>query len=376
MRIAYVALSTPARRSSWSSIPHSTWREVQRRFPDAHLIDTPRLDAMVERGAPFERMGIPVRQSRKMAQLCGHVVQKEMQRIRPELIISVGASHKLAYAKADCPVIHISDGLFATICAYYSKYQSFRGGALRRGNEDHRRLLAKIDMILFASEWAKRSAADLYDFPDEKMRVVPFGANFDVDPGFSGRRSTGVLSLVFIGYDWQRKGGTLALATYRKLRERGVDATFDIVGCSPDEAQGIDGVTVHGRLDKGQPAEAARFASVMAEASFFLMPTRQEAFGIVFCEAAAYGLPVIAAATGGVPSVVDDGVTGHLLSLSDGPEAYADRIATGWADKAGYGAMCAAARHAYETRLNWTAWGDALEDAVGELMGKLSPRES
>lgn len=372
MRIAYVALSTPRRRSSWSSIPYSTWRQVQRRFPDAYLIDTPRIDGVLERGGPLEQMGIPVRQSRNMARLCGHVVQKEIDRIQPDVIVSVGASHKLAYTRPDCPVIHVSDGLFATICAYYSKYQSFRGAALRRGNEDHRRLLTKIDMILFASDWARRSAADLYDFPDEKMRVVPFGANLDIDPGFSGRRSDGVMSLVFVGYDWQRKGGRLALDTYRALRERGVAATFDIVGCSPEEAQGIDGVTVHGRLDKGQPEHAARFAALMANASFFLMPTRQEAFGIVFCEAAAYGLPVIAAATGGVPSVVEDGVTGHLLSLSDGPADYADRIAACWHDKAGYRAMCARARAAFEERLNWNAWGDELEEVAHYLSDRRS----
>ncbi|MDG5489274.1 glycosyltransferase family 4 protein [Sphingomonas sp. BGYR3] len=357
-------------RSSWSSIPFSTWREVLRRYPDAALIDTPRLDAVAERGGPLEAWGIPIRQSRTMARLSARIVQQQLDAIRPDVILSIGASHKLAYATVDCPVIHVTDGLFATICAYYSKYESFRGGALRRGNEDHRRLLSKIDMMLFASDWAMRSAADLYDVPEERMRVVPFGANLDQTPPFEIRRSQGSVSLVFVGYDWHRKGGPLALASYRALRARGVEATLDIIGCSPSEARGIDGVTVHGRLDKSSPADAARFAQVMRDAAFFIMPTRQEAFGIVFCEAAAHGLPVIATTTGGVPSVVDNGVTGHLLSLEDGPDAYAERIIGTWSDSAAYLAMSRAARTAYEERLNWRAWGDSLDQAIDHVLGR------
>jgi phosphatidylinositol alpha-1,6-mannosyltransferase len=49
----------------------------------------------------------------------------------------------------------------------------------------------------------------------------------------------------------------------------------------------------------------------------FVMPSRQEGFGIVFVEAMALGKPVIAGAHGGAPEVVCDGETGYLIDSSD-----------------------------------------------------------
>jgi phosphatidyl-myo-inositol dimannoside synthase len=49
----------------------------------------------------------------------------------------------------------------------------------------------------------------------------------------------------------------------------------------------------------------------------FVMPSRQEGFGIVFVEAMALGKPVIAGDHGGAPEVVRDGVTGYLIDSND-----------------------------------------------------------
>jgi len=49
----------------------------------------------------------------------------------------------------------------------------------------------------------------------------------------------------------------------------------------------------------------------------FVMPSRQEGFGIVFVEAMALGKPVIAGNHGGAPEVVRDGVTGYLIDSQD-----------------------------------------------------------
>jgi glycosyltransferase involved in cell wall biosynthesis len=49
----------------------------------------------------------------------------------------------------------------------------------------------------------------------------------------------------------------------------------------------------------------------------FVMPSRQEGFGLVFLEAMALGKPVIAAWAGGAPEVVTHGVTGFLVPPGD-----------------------------------------------------------
>ena len=63
-----------------------------------------------------------------------------------------------------------------------------------------------------------------------------------------------------------------------------------------------------------------------ATADFFVLPTRFEAYGIVFCEAAAYGVPSLGSRTGGVPTIIDEGVTGYTFDLNANGQAYAQRI--------------------------------------------------
>ena len=54
-----------------------------------------------------------------------------------------------------------------------------------------------------------------------------------------------------------------------------------------------------------------------ARADIFVMPSRQEGFGLVFLEAMVLGKPVIAGDRGGSPEVVQDGVTGFLVDPND-----------------------------------------------------------
>jgi glycosyltransferase involved in cell wall biosynthesis len=54
-------------------------------------------------------------------------------------------------------------------------------------------------------------------------------------------------------------------------------------------------------------------ARCFAVASIFVLPSRQEAFGLVLLEAGCLALPVVATAVGGVPEILEDGVTALLI---------------------------------------------------------------
>lgn len=370
MRIAYVSLSTPFSRASWSGIPWYSLREVQRRFPDTHVIDTPGADKLVDRIATIERFGMNVRRNNLIAQYYSQAINEQLERLQPDAVIAVAAAHKIAYLDRKWPLIYVADAMYGTVVHYYDKYARNGTRWKAKGDALQRSLLERTDRILLGSTWAVEAAMQYYDLPAELMAVAPMGANLDRDPGFEPPALDRPLSLLFVGYNWDRKGGPLILNIWRELRRRTGNAELHIVGARPKAADGLDGVILHGRLNKTDPGQYETFLSLYRNAHFFIMPSRQEAYGIVYCEAAAFGRPAIAAHTGGVGTIVGDDRTGLLFPLDATPADYADRILALWSQPEAYVAMCRAARKNYEVNLNWHSWGGIVENAVREAVAK------
>jgi glycosyltransferase involved in cell wall biosynthesis len=121
-------------------------------------------------------------------------------------------------------------------------------------------------------------------------------------------------NILFVGVEWERKGGPDLIEAFARVRERLHDATLTIVGCRPEVC--VAGVEVIGRVP------LAEVEGFFRRASCFCMPSRLEPFGIVFVEAAHFALPVVATTVGDIADVVQEGETGHLVAPSD-PEALA-----------------------------------------------------
>lgn len=374
MRIAYIALSTPSSKASWSGIPWYSLQEIRRRFPDTHVIDTPRADHWVDKLSKFERYGIVCRRSRLVTGYYAHVVNAALERIRPDAIVAVSAAHKLAGIDRKWPIVYATDALFMTVMNYYEKYATLGPRFRAAGDRVQREFLQRADRVLMASDWGAKGASEHYGLTAPCLSVAPMGANLDVDPGYEPPRAGEPLTLLFVGYAWERKGGPLVFDIWRELRRRTGNARLHIVGGEPAEAKGVEGVTIHGMLDKSDPAQYRKFVDLYRKSHFFVMPSRQEAYGIVYCEAAAFGRPVVAAHTGAIETIVRDGETGLILSLDAGPEAYADRILDLWRDEARFAGVCAAARRRYDDVLNWRAWGDHVEAAIHELTDRAPGR--
>ena len=222
-----------------------------------------------------------------------------------------------------------------------------------------RRVFSRMDLLAWPTEWLKSGADDLYGLDPARSVVVPWGANVpdpqpsDVPPALS--RGAPV-RFVLLGRDWQAKGGPLVMDTLRHLRAEGIEARLDVIGTQPPEAD--PHVTAHGLLDKSDPAQMARFASVMRQAHFLFQPSF-ESYGFAFCEASAHGLPSLCLRIGGIP--VREGVNGHALPLGAGPADFAARIAAYLDAPQDHAALRRSARREYEERLNWDAWGRRID---------------
>jgi glycosyltransferase involved in cell wall biosynthesis len=145
--------------------------------------------------------------------------------------------------------------------------------------------------------------------------------------------------LLFVGALGTHKGFRVLLEAYRQLEvapplvcigHRWVDTPAEIPA----------GVSVF----EDWPHDAVRAA--WSRALLGLVPSLwAEPFGIVAIEAMQAGIPVIASDTGGLSGVVDDGVTGTLVTPGD-PAALASAIETLVRDEAGRTAMGVNARAA------------------------------
>ena len=157
------------------------------------------------------------------------------------------------------------------------------------------------------SNWAKRSFVTDYTCREQDVAVIPPGV--DLSEFKAGNRDHELPRILFVGGDFERKGGELLLEVFR-ARFRG---RAELILVTRGNVRAEPGVEVHREL---QP-NSAKLRELYASSDIFVMPTFADCFSIVAIEALAAGLPVVVTRVGGIPDIVVDGETGHLLEPGD-----------------------------------------------------------
>jgi glycosyltransferase involved in cell wall biosynthesis len=162
--------------------------------------------------------------------------------------------------------------------------------------------------------------------------------------------------IVFVGVDWERKGGSVLLQAFERLQATHPGARLEIVGCSPPGAE-RPGVTLHGRLGEGA------VAALLADCDVFCLPTTAEPFGVAFVEAMHAGLPLVGTNLGAVPDMVRDGETGRLVPVGD-VRALHDALADLLDDPERAQAMGGRSRALARSRYAWPRVMDAIRGGI------------
>ncbi|MGH7676974.1 MAG: glycosyltransferase family 4 protein [Gemmatimonadaceae bacterium] len=177
-----------------------------------------------------------------------------------------------------------------------------------------------INTIFTISEYLRQ--VFITDFAQSPDKVVAAGGGANLDVGRIAARKAvppDPPTILFVGVDFQRKGGELLLRSFERVRERIPSARLIIVG--PRDVQiSQDGVENLGFLNKDVPADLERLERAYASSHVFCLPTRFEPFGIAYIEAMLYGLPCVGPRAWAIPEMIFDGETGHTVQPENAEE--------------------------------------------------------
>jgi glycosyltransferase involved in cell wall biosynthesis len=373
MKVIFITNYSASSVKGWSGIPYYAFRKVRQLFRECISLETPLLDSIINKLRTLVLcIGIDILREDLIVRLYGAILGPRIDRMNPDAVIAIASSQKIGRLKIKAPIIYISDATFRAMVEYYpGSFSNLTKRTIKMGDALERSVLHNCAVAALSSRWAADSAVKDYGVLPNKVRLLPFGANIDGDPEIGGdaRSVEDKIVLLFVGVVWERKGGPLAFRVLLELLRRGIPAELHIVGCEPAAAvKGCPGIVCHGFLNKSDPAERNRLAAMFQNASFLIVPSRQEAYGLVFAEASAYGLPILATNTGGIPTVVEHGVNGFLFGLDVSETAYVDTILELRAAPEKYKKLRDSSRDRYVHHLSWNAWGERMGEIVAEVL--------
>jgi glycosyltransferase involved in cell wall biosynthesis len=235
---------------------------------------------------------------------------------------------------------------------------------IRRAFGWEQRLYDATDVIFTMSAWLRGIFLESFHQPPEK--VVAVGAGSDLAERFAAaERAWGPPRYLFVGRDWERKGGPELLRAWPAVHAARPDAQLMVVGPLELREPPPAGVVLCGRIDRSTPEGEHAYIEIYRRATTFVLPSLYEPFGIAFLEAMAFGLPCVAADRCAMPEIVDDETTGRVVDPMD-PDALAAAMLE-MADPPAARRMGEAGRRRMEERFTWNA-------VAGRMLAELEAR--
>lgn len=171
------------------------------------------------------------------------------------------------------------------------------------------------EMVAECGEWARA-----------KIEVVHCGVDTDQLRPRATPTAGRPFTILCIGTLHEVKGQAVLIDACRELRDAGIRVHCRFIGDGPDEAAlqaRIDAAGLSGTVTLDGRRTRAEVVALLAEADILVAPSvataggKREGIPVVLMEAMACGLPVIASRLSGIPELVEDGVSGILVTPGD-----------------------------------------------------------
>lgn len=125
-------------------------------------------------------------------------------------------------------------------------------------------------------------------------------------------------TILFVGIDWERKGGPLLIQAFRKVIDALPDARLIIAGSSP-AIHDIPNIEILGRVPLSE------VSGLLLRSTLLALPSLREPQGVNAIEALMHRIPVVASNIGALPEMVQDSKTGRIVRHND-PDALASAL--------------------------------------------------
>jgi len=203
---------------------------------------------------------------------------------------------------------------YDSIGAHYGHEARPGSPAERLKHALYRRVFQSASCLMPWTGWVRDSLCRDYGVDPDLTTVVPPGVDLSLfaPPQGLPRHAEGPIRVLFVGGDFDRKGGQLLLDCMRDgLAE---DCELHIV--TRDPVPPTPGIQVYHNLGPNDP----RLLALYQTADVFALPTYADCLGIALVEAMAAGLPAVSTTVGAVPEIVEDGGSGILVGPGDGDQ--------------------------------------------------------
>jgi glycosyltransferase involved in cell wall biosynthesis len=311
---------------------------------------------------------------RRMVMNYSSQISRRLRDVDADIILSPMSpySQPIAYLKAKQPIVIWTDNTFARGIETYPELSRDRlcAESIRYGLENERMALSRAALVIYYTHWAAQHTIRFYNLNPAKVRVVAPGPAFDEADIISFEEAKQIVSarpkdrcrLLFVGMNWERKGGDIVVEVARRLNAAGLPTELVLVSTGLPDKPLPEFVRAFRYVDR------AVLNQLCKTSHFMFVPTRGEALGLVFVEANAFALPSIARDVDGVPEVIRSGVNGATFPVSADPDQYCTYIEDVFAHYDRYEQLALSAFDEFRTRLNNQTAAASVVNAMRELL--------
>lgn len=247
-------------------------------------------------------------------------LRETLQKIQPDVVVSVGQSEKNMLPSIDGRWITIRELHFTkNYRMLHAKSRLDYVLALAGNWYDYRYKIKKYDHIVVLTHEDKETHWQ----NSKHVSVIPNPISFvtDITAKYDAKK------IITVGRLSHQKNYSSLIRAFRRVADRHPDWTLEIYGEGEEKEQLRSLVNGLGLDDtvclKGYTSNVQE---KMAEASVFVLSSLFEGFGLVIVEAMSCGLPVVSyACPCGPKDIITDGVDGFLVPVND-EKRLADRL--------------------------------------------------